>query len=178
MKCDYFEKITHEIVKTEYISLKRVITLRSPNGYGKTTTIKRLCKELYEENPMTWNSCGRRNPMAVTLEAGEISAVFTIEGLRIAIFSVGDTSRAMMEHFTFCARMNVDILILAVRSSSEGREFFAERAFAQIKSIIEFQEEQVVMRERWTAESGDREESRCVRRLRTILKRTIQEVRN
>ena len=176
MRSDYFEKITREIVKTEYKSLKRVITLRAPNGYGKTTTIKRLCKELYEEDPMAW--CGRRNPTATTIGTGEISTVFTIEGLRIAIFSVGDTSQAMLEHFKFCAKTNVDILILAVRSSSEGREFFAERAFAQIKSIIAFQEEQVVLKKRWTSDIGDKEEYRCVRELKTVLKRTIQEIHN
>ena len=169
-RTDYFKLISKKIVEAKLSHVKTVIPLRARNNAGKTSTIKQLCRNLFDANPNSWKGPRHYHPAVVDYTRGEIRCIFEIEGVHIAIFSEGDTAKAMYEVFEYCMRHEeIDIVVLAVRSSQDGNEFNAEIAYSEIKKVLKSQEELAVWMKEFEGDERVAEEiKRCQELEKTI----------
>jgi len=149
------KKVAECVAKNDFSALKHVIVLKAPQDSGKTTILKMVIEKLFARNPSSWigrglarnNRFDRKrvtNYAAANRLSAEYSGVFELNGVVVAISTVGDFTQYIVGNFELFATAKAVIAVTAVR---EGN--IAEMAYESFKSILRFKETEIGLSEKY-----------------------------
>ena len=121
--------------------VKKMISISAPEGYGKTTTLKRVIK-LFDKN--AGFKCVKKvvhaSPIKTGRFAGEVIAIYEWHGLVIGISTAGDSTQVFIRNAHYFARYKCDFVIAPVRIGSNGRVLCVMKAHEKVVSYYNFRE--------------------------------------
>ena len=121
--------------------VKKMISISAPEGYGKTTTLKRVIK-LFDKNAEF--KCVKKvvhaSPIKTGRFAGEVIAIYEWHGLVIGISTAGDSTQVFIRNAHYFARYKCEFVIAPIRIGSNGRVLCVMKAHRQVVSYYNFEE--------------------------------------
>lgn len=134
--------------------IKKMISLSAPEGYGKTTTLKRVIA-LFDES-MEFK-CVKKVVHASSIKkgqfAGEVIAIYEWHGLVIGISTAGDSTQVFMRNAHYFAMYKCDVVVAPVRIGANGRVLCVMRAQKQVVSYYKFEEMKITFENKCISDS-------------------------